>query len=198
MSKKGIATNPKKIETILSWPRPKTVTVVRSFTGFTNYYRKYIKDYVKIARPLYELTSLENAKKKRQNVEWTDRCQPSFEQLKQCCSQYPVLAYANYKNLFILHTDVSTTGFGAVLSQKQPDGAEQVVTYASHALNQAERNYDTHKLEFLALKWAVTDQFHKLTCMGHQNSISSLTIIHWHIFLRRPNWMQWATGGLLA
>ena len=161
MSKKGIATDPKKIETILNWPRPKTVTDVRSFTGFMNYYRKYIKDYAKIARPLYELMSGENAKKKCQNVEWTDRCQQSFEQLKQCCSQCPVLAYTNYKSLFILHTDASTTGLGAILSQKQLDSAERVVAYASRALNKAERNYDAHKLEFLALKWAVTDQFHE-------------------------------------
>ena len=62
--KKGIATDPKKIETILNWPRPKTITDVRSFTGFTNYYRKYIKDYVKIAHPLHELTLGENVKKK--------------------------------------------------------------------------------------------------------------------------------------
>ena len=66
----------------------------------------------------------ENVKKKRQNVEWTDRCQQSFEQLKQCCSQCPVLAYAYYKSLFTLCTDASTTGLGTVLSQKQPDGAE--------------------------------------------------------------------------
>ena len=161
VSDKGIATDPKKIETILNWPRPKTVTDVRSFTGFTNYYCKYIKDYAKIACPLYELTSGENSKKKRHNIEWTDRCQQSFEQLKERCSQCPVLAYANYKSPFILHTDASTTGLGAVLSQKQADGTERVVAYASRSLNKAERNYDAHKLEFLALKWAVTDQFHE-------------------------------------
>ena len=70
--KKGIAMDPKKIETILNWSRPKIVTDMRSFSGFTNYYRKYIKDYVKIAHPLYKLMSGENAKKKCQNVEWTD------------------------------------------------------------------------------------------------------------------------------
>ena len=122
---------------------------------------RYIKDYAKITCPLYELTSGENSKKKRHNVEWTDRCQQSFEQLKEHCSQCPVLAYANYKNPFILHTDASTTGLGAVLSQKQADGTERVVAYASHSLNKAERNYDAHKLKFLALKWAVTDQFHE-------------------------------------
>ena len=123
MSKKGIATDPKKIETILNWPRPKTITDMRSFSGFTNYYHKYIKDYVKIAHPLYELMSGENAKKKCQNIEWTDRCQQPFVELNQR-SQCPVLAYANYNSPFILHTDASTTGLGAVLSQKQPDGVE--------------------------------------------------------------------------
>ena len=62
--KNGIATDPKKIETILNWLRPKTVMNVRSFMGFTNYYHKYIKDYAKIAHPLYELMSGENTKKK--------------------------------------------------------------------------------------------------------------------------------------
>ena len=122
MLKKGTVTDTKKIETILNWPRPNMVTDVRSFTGFTNYYCKYIKDYVKIAHPLYELMSGENLRRKQHNVEWTDRCQQSFEQLKEHCSQCPVLAYANYKNPFILHTDASTTGLGAVLSQKQTDG----------------------------------------------------------------------------
>ena len=65
VSPQGIATDPTKIEAILKWPRPKTVTDVRSFTGFTNYYRKFIKGYAKVARPLHELTSGENAKQKK-------------------------------------------------------------------------------------------------------------------------------------
>ena len=72
-----------------------------------------------------------------------------------------MLAYANYKRPLILHTDASTTRLGTVSSQKQPDGTERVVAYASHALNKAERNYDAHKLKFLALKWAVTNRFHE-------------------------------------
>ena len=69
--------------------------------------------------------------------------------------------YADYTKPFVLHTDASTTGLGAVLYQKQEDGKERVIAYASHTLNKSERNYDTHKLEFLALKWAITDRFHE-------------------------------------
>ena len=79
VSKDGIATDPRKIEVIKNWPRPNTVTEVHSFTGFTNYYRCFIKGYAKIARPLHELTSGENGKKKNYRVNWTERCQESFD-----------------------------------------------------------------------------------------------------------------------
>ena len=121
------------------------LTDVRSFTGFTNYYHKFIKGYAKIAHPLHELTSGENAKRKHRPVEWDDRCQALFEALKKLCSESPVLAYADYSKPFVLHTDASTTGLGAVLYQKQSDGKERVITYASQSLNHAEQNYDAHK-----------------------------------------------------
>ena len=72
-----------------------------------------------------------------------------------------MLAYADYTKPFVLHTDASTTGLGAVLYQKQEDGKERVIAYASRTLNKSERNYDAHKLEFLAPKWAITDRFHE-------------------------------------
>ena len=134
----GIATDPATIETIQNWPVPKMVTDVHSFTGFTNYYHKFIKGYAKIAHPLHELTSGENAKRKHRPVEWDDRCQASFEALKKLCSESPVLAYADYSKPFVLHTDASTTGLGAVLYQKQSDGKERVIAYASRSLNHAE------------------------------------------------------------
>ena len=74
------------------------------------------------------------------------------------------MSFAGIRQLqkpFNLHTNASTNGLGAVLSQKQADGTERVVAYVSHFLKKAERNYDAHKVEFLALKWAVTDQFHE-------------------------------------
>ena len=74
-------------------------------------------------------------------------------------SSPPVLAYANYKMPFKVHTDASTSGLGAVLYQQQ-DGIDRVIAYASRSLKPAEGNYPAHKLEFLALKWAITDKFH--------------------------------------
>ena len=79
-------------------------------------------------------------------AEWTAECQQTFEQLKQLCSQTPILAYANYKKPFKLHTDASENRLGAVLYQKQDDGTDHITAYASQTLSKSERNYDAHKL----------------------------------------------------
>ena len=158
--KNGVETNPKKIQVILDWPRPQTVYHVRSFLGFTNYYRKFLYLYSQIARPLNDLILGENAKKKSFPVKWGPEQQNAFDKLKGLCSQAPILAYADYKKLFRVYTDASEIGLGVVISQVQ-DGKEPVIAYASCTLNKAERRYDAHKLEFLALKWAITDRFHE-------------------------------------
>ena len=100
-------------------------------------------------------------------MEWTAECQQAFEQLKQLCSQTPNLAYANYRKPFKLHADASENGLGAVPYQKQDDGMDYVIAYASQTLSKSERNYDAHKLEFLALKWSVTERFHEYLYGGH-------------------------------
>ena len=81
----------------------------------------------------------ENASKKKTLVEWTAECQQAFEQLKQLCSQAPILAYANYKNPFKLHTDASENRLGAVLYQKQDGGMDQVIAYTSWILSKSEK-----------------------------------------------------------
>ena len=111
--------------------------------------------------------SRENANKKKPQVEWSEECQQAFEQLKQLCSQTPILAYANYKKPFKLHIDASENRLGAVLYQKQDDGTDHVIAYASWTLSKSERNYDSHKVEFLALKWSVTERFHEYLHGGH-------------------------------
>ena len=83
----------------------------------------------------------------------------AFEALKQACMNSPVLAFADYTKDFLLETDASKEGLGAVLSQKQEDGQFHPVAYGSRALTTHEKNYHSTKLEFLALKWAVTEHF---------------------------------------
>ena len=139
ISKNGIETDPKKIEAIKNWPVPRTVTEVRSFLGFMNYYRKFIPKYVQRARPINQLVSGENANKKKALVKWTEECQIAFEHLKHLCSQTPILAYANYTKPFKLHTDASEHGLGAILYQRQDDNTGRVIAYASRTLSKPEK-----------------------------------------------------------
>ena len=117
--------------------------------------------YAQIAKPLNKLMSGENANRKNRDVEWLPRHQESFEQVRKLSSESPVLAYADYKRPFKVYTDASEKGLGAVLAQKQEDGSEPAIAFASRTLSKAEKQYDTHKLEFLTLKWAITDRFHE-------------------------------------
>ena len=146
------------------WPTPKTVYDVRSFLGFVGYYRRFIKNFSKITKPIREvITGLENQSKraaKKTHIEWTDIADSAFKTLKTMCVNTPILAYPDYQLPFTLHTDSSTDGLGAVLYQKQ-NGKQRVIAYASRSVSKAESNYPAHKLEFLALKWAVCEKFHE-------------------------------------
>ena len=145
----------------MNWPRLTAVTDVHRLLGFTNHNRRFIHKYVYIARPLIVLVSGKNANKKKQTINWNEDCEKSFENLKQLCSSMPILAYANYYKAFKLHTDACNLGLGEVVYQADESGLERVIAYASRTLSKPKRNYPAYKLEFLALKWAITDQFHK-------------------------------------
>ena len=168
VSEEGIHTDPSKIEAVKSWPVPKNIKDVRRFLGFTGYYRKFIQGFAAIARPLNDLligivTNLKAKKKpakKRVPFEWGQEQQNSFDTIINRLTNPPVLAYAKYSIPFKVHTDASTNGLGAVLYQNQ-DGADRVIAYASRSLKPSEKNYPAHKLEFLALKWCVTEKFHE-------------------------------------
>ena len=113
------------------------------------------------------MVSGENANKKKTPVEWTEECQTAFEHLKNLCSQTPILSYANYQKPFKLHMDASENGLGGILYQKQDYDTECVIAYASKTLSKSERNYDTHMLEFSALKWSIMERFYEYLCGGH-------------------------------
>ena len=161
ISENGIETNPKKIEAIVKWPQPQTVTQMRSFLGFCNYYLKFIHCNAQIAKPLYKLISGDQAKTKQAKLSWDEKCEQAFKALKDICSHTPVLAYADYTKSFRVHTDASEVGLGAVLYQEQDDGTTRVMAFASRSLLNSEQRYHSSKLEFLALKWAIHDRFHE-------------------------------------
>ena len=105
VSGKGISTNPKKIEAVTKWPTPKTVYDVRSFLGFVGYYRRFIKNFSKITKPIREvITGLENQSKraaKKTYIDWSDAANTAFEQLKTMCVSTPILAYPNYQTTIL-------------------------------------------------------------------------------------------------
>ena len=120
-----------------------------------------LKGYAQIAYSLNKLTLGEYSYKKKHPIDWDNACKESFLKLKELCTSTPVLAHADYRKPFKFHTDASRLGQGAVLYQIHEDGKDRVIAYASRVLSHTEAKYPAHKLEFLALKWAVTDRFHE-------------------------------------
>ena len=160
VSKNGIQTDPKKVQAIRKWPVPTNVTEVRSFLGLTNYYWRFIKRCAQVVKPLYKLILGENTSRKWNSIKWDSECQQAFDDLKELCTTTPILAYADFAKPFKLHTNASVLGLGAVLYEVH-DGVEKVISYTSRSLSKSETKYPIHKLEFLYLKWAITEQFHE-------------------------------------
>ena len=165
--------------TVLKEQQPKTVGDVRRILGLLNYYRKYIPNFSQIAAPLFDLLQQpkeinnnnrtnENRKRNgqtssKQEISWSELHRKTLNTLIDYLTNPPILAYPKYDQPYVLHTDASQLGLGAVLYQSQ-DGVLRVISYASRTLTPAEKRYHLHsgKLEFLALKWAVCDEFRDL------------------------------------
>ena len=147
VNKDGISTDPQKIEAIASWPAPGNASEVKSFIGLCSYYRRYIQSFSDIASPLYQCAE-------KKPFSWTQSAEAAFVQLKQLLTSAPVLAYPKPGVKFILDTDASNNGIGAVLSQLQ-DGQERVIAYFSRSLNRAESQYCVTRKELLAMVKAV-------------------------------------------
>ena len=173
----GVHTDPDKVSALKTWPRPTNRQELKCFLGFAGYYRRFVEGYSKIAKPLNNLTAGYHPARKRGKVykrprvenhpnpkvplgdEWTPECDTAFRTLIERLTSAPILAFANPQLPYILHTDACRQGLGAALYQEQ-EGRLRVVAYASRGLSKSEQNYPTHKLEFLALKWAVCEKFH--------------------------------------
>ena len=148
ISFKGIEPDPGKIHAVKNFPRPKIVRNVREFTGLTGYYRRFIKDYSKIAKPLYEL------QKKDKDFHRGPAQEEAFEILKDKLCNYPILIFPDFNKPFTLTTDASDGAIGVVLSQEKED-FDHPINYLSRTLNKAERNYSTTEKECLAVLYAL-------------------------------------------
>ena len=174
VSQHGVETDPLKIEALKTWPVPENLKQLRSFLGFSGYYRRFVKNYSKITKPLNDLTAgypplRKNSHGREKTLlyfhpkepfgkRWTPECQSAFEEIIDKLTTAPVLGFADPKLPYVLNTDASTSGLGAVLYQEQ-DGRMRAIAFASRGLTKSEAKYPAHKLEFLALKWAVTAKF---------------------------------------
>ena len=145
----GIHTLKDKTIAIQNFPQPNTVENVRSFIGLSGYYRKFIKDFASIAKPLTSLL------KKETKFEWGPAQEKSFSELKRALTNPPVLVFPDYTQPFQLYTDASGKGLGAVLTQPDENGRMRVIAYASRVLNDAESKYSTFEWETLAVAWAL-------------------------------------------
>lgn len=148
VSGNGIATNPAKVSAVQGWPVPANVNELRSFLGLASYYRRFVQGFATIASPLHRLTD------QGRQFEWDDACSAAFNELKAALTQAPVLAYPDVQQPFIVDTDASNVGVGAVLSQGG-EGEERAVAYFSRALSRAEKNYCVTRRELLAVVLAV-------------------------------------------
>ena len=148
VSSTGIHTDPSKTKAVQNLPSPTTLEQLRSFLGLAGYYRKFIPNFATLASPLTALT------KKGIPFTWTDSHQNSFLTIKDLLCSAPVLAYPNFDQPFILQTDASNIGLGAVLAQFDNHGQERVVSYASRTLTAREQNYTAMEKEALAVVFA--------------------------------------------
>ena len=179
------------MEAIQKWPIPTNITEVCSFLGFINSYCKLIKKYAQVVKPLYQLILGKNVARKCNSVRWNPDCQDAIDKPKELCTSTPVLAYADFKKLLRLHTDSSILNLGAILYQEQ-NGVEKVIIYASQSLSKSESKYPIHKLEFLCLKWAITDQFHEYLYGNTFNIYTDNNPLTYALLL--PSWMDHWSG----
>jgi hypothetical protein len=149
ISTNGIMAHWAKVIAILEMPNFTDVHTLRNFLGLCNYYKIYVQNFNTIAHPPYALL------KKDVAWTWSEKAQEAFNTLKEKLSEFPILRRSNFNKVFILHTDWSAFGIGAIFGQLDEEGKEYVIAYASGSNNKAENNYSSYEGECLAVVWAI-------------------------------------------
>jgi len=161
VSRTGISADPQKVEVVQNLLIPQDVTSLCSFLGLSSYYRRFILGFSTIAGPLFALIQ------KNADFIWGQSQKASFCQLKKLLIHAPVLVFPDFSQQFILETDASGKGLGAILAQKQPDGSIRPVAYVSWTLQPHEKKDGATELEVLGVLvvWSVKHFQHYL--YGH-------------------------------
>lgn len=151
ISAKGVATDPSKVVAVKNWPIPQSVKALRGFLGLTNYYRRFVKNYGGISKPLTDLL-------KKEAFTWNEQATHAFESLKEAMTTAPVLALPDFSQEFVVETDACGWGIGAVLMQKG-----HPIAYISKALSLKNQALSIYEKELLALIYAVSKWTHYLS-----------------------------------
>jgi hypothetical protein len=162
LSKDKVEMDPVKIEGVSQWPAPRSVKELQSFLGFINFYRRFIEDFSKIAKPLHNLT------KKDVKFIWTTEHQEAFDSLKTRVTSAPILVQPDARRPFKLETDASDYATGAILSQLCEDDKWRPVGFLSKSLKPEERNYPVHDKELLSVMRALREWRYLLEGASHQ------------------------------
>ena len=140
----GVSVDPKKVEVVMSWERPKSVFELRSFLGLAGYYRRFIKDFSQLVAPMTRLT------RKEVKYEWNDPCERAFQELKRRLTSAPIMIVPKRGQGYTVYCDASKDGLGCVLMQ-----SGRVVAYGSRQLENHKKNYPTHDMDLAAIVFAL-------------------------------------------
>lgn len=162
LSAGNIRMDPEKVEAVKAWPVPENRKQLQRFLGFANFYRKFIKGYSSVAAPLHQLTSI------KQKFDWSPTADKVFSTLKELFTTAPILMLPDTKRQFIMEVDASSSGVGAILSQRaEHDNKIHPCAFFSRRLSPAEKNYDIGNRELLAIKLALEEWRHWLEGSEH-------------------------------
>ena len=159
--------DPGKLKGIVDWPAPSTVKQTRGFLGFGNFYRRFIRHFSNLVKPLNDLL------KKDHPFEWTKECQDTFDTLKKRFTEEPVLMMPDQTRPFQIETDASKYATGAVLTRLDANGDRHPISFISKTLSPAEQNYEIYDRELLAIIRALKEWRHYIQGSPHMMVVLS-------------------------